>query len=81
MSFVVQKNNYHQIEDFIHFAERMEADIVEFQQIANWGTFSDEEFSERNVLNPQHPEYQEAYSILVKATEYQGKVRVMQNLI
>lgn len=81
MSFVVQKNNYHQIKDFIQFAEEMEADVAEFQKMTNWGTFSEEEFRERNVLDPKHPKYQEACDILDEVSGYQGKVRVMQNLI
>ncbi len=81
MSFVVQKNNYHQIKDFVQFAEEMEADVAEFQKMTNWGTFSEEEYKKRNVLDPDHPEYNEVYDILRQASGHQGRVRVMQNLI
>ncbi len=81
LSFVVQKNNYHQMRDFVLFAEEMGADVVEFQQITNWGTFSDEEFMDRNVLNPRHPEYQKANDMLSEVIEMETGVKVMQNLI
>ena len=49
--FVVQKNNYSEMEDFISFAKKYNADKVVFSQITNWGTYSEEEFKDISMLD------------------------------
>ena len=51
LNFIIQRDNFNEIEDFCHFAESVGADSVWFQQITNWGTYSDEEFNSVNVFD------------------------------
>ena len=58
-SFVVQNNNYKEMKLFYDmmfniFGKRVN---VFFGKITNWGTFSDDEFLEHQVWNPNHINY------------------------
>ncbi|MCL1972428.1 MAG: radical SAM protein [Endomicrobia bacterium] len=56
LNFVVQNNNYVEIIPFIKLA-RQYGVMVHFQLLYNWGTYSKDEFNERDVLNPSHYNY------------------------
>ena len=45
LNFVVQRENYKEIPQFIELAKSIHADRVLFTRILNWGTYSAEEFS------------------------------------
>lgn len=81
LNFVVQENNYKQIEDFVKFGEEYGADVVEFQRLGNWGTFSDEEFMQRNVWNIHHKFYGEACRRLQNVMAKEWKVKIIQNIL
>lgn len=81
VNFVVQKNNFRQMEEFIHFAETMEADVVEFQKFQNWGSFSETEFDERNVFDEKNLLHEEACGILRNIIRSEYKVDVIQNIL
>ncbi len=55
INMVVQANNFAEMPDFVRLGRRYRVDTVYFQQLVNWGTFSDEEFCERAVHLPDHP--------------------------
>jgi len=55
MHFVVQKDNYHEMETMIDLAERYGADRVWLNRIQDWGTMPD--FSSQAIWDT--PEYQE----------------------
>ena len=46
MLFIVQKENYKEMDSFIDLSEKIGADNVSFSQITNWGTYDDKEFWE-----------------------------------
>ncbi len=56
ISFVVQKNNWREMADFVRLGQRYGVDQVRFTRIKNWGTFSESEYLERAVHLEQHPE-------------------------
>lgn len=56
-NFVIQANNWRELGAFVIFACANSADSVLCTPLRNWGTFSDEEFSERDVQQPNHPEH------------------------
>lgn len=62
--FVVQKENYREIPDFVRLAKNANADKALFWQIKNWGTFSIEEFLDHAVSFPDHPEHAELLEVL-----------------
>lgn len=59
VSMVVQDTNYMEMFDFY----KMMTDIfnnkvtVYFKKITNWGTYSDSDFSLKEIYNPKHPEF------------------------
>ena len=61
LHFVVQKDNYHEMEDIIDLGEQYGADRVWLNKIEDWGTMDD--FSSQNIWNT--PEYQEQLSNLI----------------
>lgn len=52
MNFVVQKENYKEMPEFVKWAESLDANEVFFTKILNWGTYTDEEFKEISMMEP-----------------------------
>jgi MoaA/NifB/PqqE/SkfB family radical SAM enzyme len=57
LHFVVQANNYREMEEFAELGLRLGCDRVCFKQLVNWGTFPAPEFARRAVQRPEHPEH------------------------
>lgn len=51
LNFVVQRENYKEIPQFIELAKSFNADRVLFTRILNWGTYSDEEFERITMVD------------------------------
>lgn len=71
LSFVVQKNNFREMKDFVRLADRYGAK-VSFRKMGNWGTFSQIEFLERNICSRSHPEHQ-SYLEFIKDPVFQQR--------
>ena len=61
LHFVVQRDNYHEMENIIDLGEQYGADRVWLNKIEDWGTMDD--FGNQNIW--QTPEYQEQLSNLI----------------
>lgn len=57
LHYVVQANNYREMQPFIELGLQLGCDRICFKQIVNWGTFSAQEFSHRAVQRREHPEH------------------------
>ena len=57
LHFVVQKENYHEMEDIIELGKHYGADRVWLNRITDWQTFSD--FNWHDVVAPAHPEHKQ----------------------
>ena len=64
MNYVVQKNNYNEMKDFVTLGQSVNADSVSFQQLTNWGPFGEAEFQRRAVHHPSHPEHAKFIRVL-----------------
>jgi len=64
LSFVVQENNFHEMPAFVALAQRFGFDLVLFNKILNWGTFSAIEYRRRAVHVTDHPRHVELVSVL-----------------
>jgi len=53
LHFVVQKENYHEMEEIMTMGRKYNADRVWLSKINDWNTFTD--FSEHNIFDPAHP--------------------------
>ena len=57
-------------------------DAIEFQKLSNWGTFTEEEYFEKDVLNYKHSEYEMVVNILKRVLEKSNtKINIIQNII
>lgn len=56
-NYVVQANNWREMESFVNLAEGWGADKIKFSQLVNWGTFSPEEYNLRAVHLSSHVEF------------------------
>jgi MoaA/NifB/PqqE/SkfB family radical SAM enzyme len=82
LRMVLQKDNASEIEQFFNFAMKYEADSVEYQFLQNRGTFSDVEFRELNVLNPEHELHNQIVEDLRRLkSKYQSKVVIYHGSI
>lgn len=63
-SMVVQARNFREMPAFVRLGEEFGADIVSFQMIRNWGTFSEAEFEAEFIGSRSHPLHQELAEIL-----------------
>lgn len=49
-NFVVQKDNYKEIPEFIKMAMEYNVDMIQFTKLNNWGTFTNKEYIEKSML-------------------------------
>lgn len=59
INFVVQVNNYKEMKLFVELGLKYGCDIIEFQCIENWGTYSSDEFKKVAIQEKSHPEHKE----------------------
>lgn len=71
LSFVVQQNNYREMQDFVNLAQGF-GFAVYFSQLVNWGTYRREEFRRRAVHLSQHPEHRNFCSLLQEVADLPG---------
>lgn len=58
LHYVVQKNNFFEMKDFVSLGREVGADVIAFKQLVNWGTFSESEYLNRAVQLPGHALHQ-----------------------
>jgi radical SAM protein with 4Fe4S-binding SPASM domain len=79
-NFLVQNENYKQIEKFMLFAKAWNVDVIEFQKMANWGTFEDKSFVEQDVLNVKNEKYEQVCNILKDSIGKTHDIKIIQNI-
>ena len=72
MHYVVQKDNYHEMEDIVMLGEKYNADRVWFSRIQDWNTWSN--FSEHNIFDVQHPQHSDYRKHLKKLVKRKSKI-------
>jgi len=72
MHYVVQKDNYHEMEDIVMLAGKYNADRVWFSRIQDWNTRSN--FSEHNIFDVQHPQHNYYRTQLEKLVKLKSKI-------
>jgi MoaA/NifB/PqqE/SkfB family radical SAM enzyme len=69
--FVVQKENYKEIPEFTTLCNSLGIYKINYQRMWNWNTWPLEEFKERNVYDPSHPDYPEVVKLLKQVNAYE----------
>ena len=64
ISMIVQENNFLEMPEFVRLGKSLNVDTVFFNQLVNWGTYSDEEFESRAIHFPEHPRNSEFVDLL-----------------
>jgi hypothetical protein len=64
INFVVQKENYREMLDFVELGDRIGADQVWFQRVVNYGAYDEVTFADIDVTSTQHPEHSELLGML-----------------
>ncbi len=64
INFVVQANNYKEMKQFIKLGIKYGCDLIEFQNVENWGTFSRKEFKDISIQDKFHPEHKEFLKVM-----------------
>lgn len=64
INFVVQKENYREMIDFVELGSRLGVDQVWFQRVVNYGAYGEATFAELDVTSPSHPEHAGLLEIL-----------------
>jgi sulfatase maturation enzyme AslB (radical SAM superfamily) len=72
MHYVVQRDNYHEMEDIVLLGEKYNADRVWFSRIQDWNTWGN--FSEHNIFDPQHPQHQHYRDHLARLVEMDSAI-------
>ena len=70
LHFVVQKDNYHEMEDIIHLGKRYGADRVWLNKMEDWNVFDN--FDQMNIFSPEHPLHNDYQSRLEQVKSYLG---------
>ena len=70
LHFVVQKDNYHEMEDIIQLGKQYNADRVWLNKMEDWNVFDN--FSDMNIFSPEHPLHKDYQQRLQKIKPYLG---------
>ena len=62
--FVIQKENYKEMIDYVKLAKRLEFDHVDFSRIQNWGTFTKKEYENISMFSDAEDPKSEIIDIL-----------------
>ncbi len=57
VNMVVQKSNFREMKRLIEMCTAWHVDAVLFYRLKQWGTYPAEDFRERDIFNPDHPDH------------------------
>lgn len=64
INFVVQKDNYREMLDFVELGTQLGVDQIWFQRVTNYGAYDEATFAEIDITSPQHPDHDKLLEIL-----------------
>jgi MoaA/NifB/PqqE/SkfB family radical SAM enzyme len=80
LSFVVQACNFREMPDFARLGEQFGADLVQFNMIRNWGSYTQDEFRAHFIGARTHPDHA-AFLDVLQAPELASPNVVMGNVL
>ena len=79
ISYAVQAENFRDMPHLIEMAERLNVDAVQFFKLENVGTYSEDEYRQRNIVEPSHPLHSEFLDVL-RDPMFASPIVLVQNL-
>jgi wyosine [tRNA(Phe)-imidazoG37] synthetase (radical SAM superfamily) len=79
ISYAVQAENFRDMPGLIEMAERLHVDAVQFFKLENVGTYSEDEYRQRNIVEPSHPLHSEFLDVL-RDPRFASPIVLLQNL-
>jgi wyosine [tRNA(Phe)-imidazoG37] synthetase (radical SAM superfamily) len=81
-SFVVQQNNFREMEDFVLMIDRIFKEskiktVIQLQKVVQWPSISDERYKQMKIWEPTNPEYNDFVKELKKIKKYKN---ILHNL-
>jgi len=64
INFVVQKDNFREMLEFVELGDRFAVDYFWFQRLSSYGSFDQATFARLDVTSPLHPDHAELLEIL-----------------
>lgn len=64
LNFTFQSKNFREIPAFLDLGKKLNARRITFSALENWGTYTDDEYAQRAVHLPSHPEHTELLEVL-----------------
>ena len=64
INFVVQHDNFRELPDFVKLGLELRVDFILLQRMFNFGSFTQEEFVQKDICSSVHPDHGELLSIL-----------------
>jgi wyosine [tRNA(Phe)-imidazoG37] synthetase (radical SAM superfamily) len=80
MSFVVQKENFRQMRDYVTLGKKWNASTVTFRRLKNL-TYSPDVYIDNDVFNKENPHYKEAVQILSDIIKERKDIIISDNCI
>jgi len=81
VSFVVQNENYRQMQDFVALARQWQVGQIHFRRLSNYGTFSPDEYMEKDVFDPKNLYYEEAVQLLSELKRQEKDLEIVENCL
>ena len=64
LRIVVQRDNIDQLMEFYELGQKYSADLIDYVRIYNWGTYSEAEFKDVDIFDPDNPDRDHAMAKL-----------------
>jgi MoaA/NifB/PqqE/SkfB family radical SAM enzyme len=64
LAFVVQKNNFREMPEAIRIAQQLKTDLIVFNLLNDWGSWTKEEYEQNAIWKHFHPQYNEFLDVL-----------------
>ena len=64
LRFVVQEENFREMQDFVRLGTSISADKIIFSRLRNWGTYEADEFKTRDIAAPEHAHFRSLKNVL-----------------
>ena len=81
LSFVVQERNFKEMEMFFEMGKKWNVDSIRYKRLISHGVYTHDSFSQSDVFNPNHPNYDEAKRMLQNVKKNSGSLRIYENCL